>query len=138
MPRTVFSKFRPPNRIRGFSLLEILMVIGIIALLASIAIPSYQRVRRRSQAMRILDDLKVIDAALSQYAIEYNKIPGATALFADLQPYFKTSSQLQTSGADLFGAVYGPYSVDFIPKVSDTTFNQLSDVADPAFWSPFR
>ena len=113
------------------------MVIGIIALLASIAVPSYQRARRRSQAMRTLADLKVIDAALEQYALEYNKAHGASASFTDLQVYFKAGSALQ-SGEDLFGSAYGPYSVDFIPKVSDATFNQLSDVAEPAFWSPFR
>ena len=131
------ASLRRANR-RGFSLIEVLMVIGIIALLASIAVPSYQRVRRRSQAMRVLEDLKVIDSALELYALEYNKAHGATAVLDDLRPYFKTGSQLRVSGQDLFGSGYGPYSVDFIPKVSEATFNQLSDVADPAFWSPFR
>ena len=126
------------SRKRGFSLIEVLMVIGIIALLASIAVPSYQRARRRSQALRILDDLKVIDSALEQYALEFNKSHGATATFTDLQPYFKPGSALRITCADLFGYAYGPYSVDFIPKLGDPTFNQLSDVAEPAFWSPFR
>ena len=132
-PRILYGQRRS-----GFSLLEVLMVIGIIALVASIAVPNYQRVRRRSQATKILNDLKLIDSAVEAYALEFNKTHGAAVSFDDLRPYLKQGSQIYQAGADLFGNVYGPYSVDYIPKVSNVTFNQLSDVADASFWSPFR
>ena len=57
----------------GFTLVEIMIVVAIIALLASIAVPNFLRARKRSQATRILEDLRVLDNATDQYAIENNK-----------------------------------------------------------------
>ena len=62
---------------RGFTLVEIMIVVAIIALLASIAVPNFLRARKRSQATRILEDLRLLDGAMDQYAIETNKISGA-------------------------------------------------------------
>ena len=47
----------------GFTLVEIMIVVAIIALLAAIAVPNFLRARKRSQATRILEDLRVIDSA---------------------------------------------------------------------------
>ena len=58
------------KKTRGFTLVEIMIVVAIIALLASIAVPGFLRARKRSQASRILNDLRLIDSALDQYAIE--------------------------------------------------------------------
>ena len=41
------------------------------------------------------------------------------------------------NGSDLFGQPYGPYSVDYIPKVAPFTYSMLSDVAPPSLWSPY-
>ena len=57
----------------GFTLVEIMIVVAIIALLAAIAVPGFLRARKRSQATSILNDARVIDGALDQYAIENNK-----------------------------------------------------------------
>ena len=54
----------------GFTLVEIMIVVAIIALLAAIAVPGFLRARKRSQASRILNDLRMIDAAVDQYALE--------------------------------------------------------------------
>ena len=50
-----------------------MIVVAIIALLAAIAVPGFMRARKRSQASRILTDLRLIDSAIDQYAIENNK-----------------------------------------------------------------
>jgi len=123
---------------RGFTLIEIMLVVAIIALLAAIATSNILRARKRAQAAKILDDLRTIDGALDQYAIEYNKSEGAPAAFDDLQPYMKRMNKLTLLGADIFGQAYGPYSVDFTPKVADFTFAALSDVAPAEFWSPYK
>jgi prepilin-type N-terminal cleavage/methylation domain-containing protein len=121
----------------GFTLVEIMIVVAIIALLAAIAVPNFLRARKRSQATRILEDLRLLDAAVDQYAIETQKTGGMTPTFTDIQNYLKTGTQVYTSGADLFGDTYGPFTVDSIPKVPSSAFTALSDVADPTFWSPF-
>ena len=60
----------------GFTLVEIMIVVAIIALLAAIAVPGFLRARKRSQASKILNDLRMIDAACDQYAIETNRTTG--------------------------------------------------------------
>lgn len=118
-----------------------MVVVAIIALLASIAVPNFLRARKRSQATRILEDLRIIDSAIDQYAIENNKSSNDKVLWADVQLYLKKGSVLYNSnGADLFGGVYGnngTFSVDSIPKLRSTTYQKLSDVAPLDFWSPF-
>jgi prepilin-type N-terminal cleavage/methylation domain-containing protein len=126
------------KNLRGFTLVEIMIVVAIIALLASIAVPNFLRARKRSQATRILEDLRLLDSAMDQYAIETNKMTGTTANFADLKNYIKAGTVLYNSGKDLFGNSYGPFTVDSIPKISTSAFNSLSDVADAAFWSPYK
>jgi prepilin-type N-terminal cleavage/methylation domain-containing protein len=123
----------------GFTLVEIMIVVAIIALLAAIAVPNFLRARKRSQATRILEDLRMIDSAIDQYAIETNKASGATVVWADIQSYLKQGTQLYTSGgADMLGNTFGSFSVDTIPVVPSSTFAKLSDVAPAEFWSPFK
>ena len=121
----------------GFTLVEIMIVVAIIALLAAIAVPNFLRARKRSQATRILEDLRIIDSAMDQYAIETQKTSGFNPAFADIQNYLKTGTVLYLTGADLFGDTYGPFTVDSITQVPTSAYNALSDVADSGFWSPF-
>src|ERR1700734_3647825 len=106
----------------GFTLVEIMIVVAIIALLASMAVPNFLRARKRSQAVRILEDLRMLDSAVDQYAVENNKTTGAPSNFTDLRAYLKTGSILYATGADVFGNSYGPFTVDSIPKVSTASF----------------
>jgi len=124
--------------IRAFTLVEIMVVVAIIALLASMAVPNFLRARKRSQATRILEDLRIIDSAIDQYSIENNKAGGATVAWRDIQAYLKKGSVLYNSGGmDLLGNIYVGFSVDSIPKLRSTTFAKLSDIAPADFWSPF-
>ena len=134
--------FQKLNKNRGgFTLVEIMIVVGIIALLAAIAVPNFLRARKRSQGTRCLEDLRIIDSAVDQYAIENNKVTGNSVAWADVQNYMKTGSVLYNSqGFDMFGNAYNgtsTFSVDSIPKLSSTTFSKLSDVCPVSFWSPY-
>jgi prepilin-type N-terminal cleavage/methylation domain-containing protein len=121
----------------GFTLVEIMIVVAIIALLAAIAVPGFLRARKRSQASRIVNDLRLIDSAVDQYAIENNKATGATANTADWTTYMKKGSALYNTGSDLFGNAYGVQTVDSLPKLPAATWNTLSDVAGTNFFSPY-
>ena len=126
------------NRRGGFTLVEIMIVVAIIALLAAIAVPGFLRARKRSQASRIINDLRLIDSAVDQYAIETNKSTGATVNVADWTNYLKKGTNLYMTGADIFGQTYGNQVVDTLPRVPTATKNNLSDVTDGAFWSPYN
>jgi prepilin-type N-terminal cleavage/methylation domain-containing protein len=125
------------KRSGGFTLVEIMIVVAIIALLAAIAVPGFLRARKRSQASRILNDLRMIDAATDQYAIETNRTSGNTVGTADWTNYLKKGSTLYLSGNSILGHAYGPQIVDVIPQVPSADYAALSDVAGTGFWSPY-
>lgn len=57
--------------------------------------------------------------------------------FTDLSAYIKSGTILYTTGADLFGDSYGPFTVDSTVQVPANAFATLSDVAPAPFWSPY-
>ena len=130
-------KFNTNHKRRGFTLVEIMIVVAIIALLASIAVPGFMRARKRAQATRILNDLRILDGAIDLYAIENNKAGGAHPTFSDLKVYLKKGSVLYNTGKDLFSDDYGPFTIDSLPAVPASAKTSLSDVADASFWSPY-
>src|SRR5204863_1803192 len=121
----------------GFTLVEIMIVVAIIALLAAIAVPGFLRARKRSQASKILNDLRMIDAAVDQYAIETNRTTNFVVPITDWTKYVKKDSILYNTGANLFGTSYGSQTVDTIPQVPTADYAVLSDVAGTGFWSPY-
>ena len=122
---------------KGFTLVEIMIVVAIIALLAAIAVPGFLRARKRSQASRILNDLRMIDSAVDQYAIETNRKTGDAVGVVDWTNYLKKGSLLYNTGNSLLGTAYGAQTVDTIPQVQAADLAVLSDVAGTGFWSPY-
>jgi type II secretory pathway pseudopilin PulG len=115
-----------------------MIVVAIIALLASIAVSNFLRGRKRSQATMILEDLRLIDSAIDQYAIENTKAAGAVVQWTDIQKYLKTGSPIyNSSGIDLLGNIITGFSVDAYPKLSSVTYSKLSDCVPNNFWSPY-
>src|SRR4051794_7280645 len=122
----------------GFTLVEIMIVVAIIALLAAIAVPGFVRARKRSQASKILNDLRLIDSAIDQYAIETSKKGGDGVEVTDWTNYLKKDTILFATGQDLFGDDYGPQTVDQLPHVPTAAMANLAPVTDTAFWSPYN
>lgn len=77
----------------GFTLVEIMIVIAILGLLCAIAIPNYVRARANSQANACINNLRQIDGAMQQFAIEKSKHLGDPVTYpTDLTPYIKLNS----------------------------------------------
>lgn len=127
----------PKTERAGFTLVEIMIVVAIIALLAAIVVPSFLRARKRSQATIVKNDLRLIDSAIAQYAMETSKNTGDPVYVDDWLDYVKEDTLLYDTAKDLFGNDYGDQIVDSLPTVPASTYDALSDVADSDFWSPF-
>jgi prepilin-type N-terminal cleavage/methylation domain-containing protein len=75
----------------GFTLVEIMIVVAIIGLLAAIAIPNFVKARQNSQTNACVNNLRQIDGAKQQWALEQGKTAG-TPVPTDLQPYLGRGS----------------------------------------------
>ncbi|MDZ4198996.1 MAG: prepilin-type N-terminal cleavage/methylation domain-containing protein [Kiritimatiellia bacterium] len=76
---------------KGFTLVEIMIVVLIIGLLAAIAIPSFTRARSRARANTCVNNLRLIDSAKEQFAMETNLNAGAAVTVANVSPFMRNS-----------------------------------------------
>ena len=76
----------------GFTLIEIMIVVAIIGLLAAFAVPNFVNARATTQMRGCISNLKLIDAAKTQWALEKGKGGTVTPQTSDLQPYIQTKS----------------------------------------------
>jgi prepilin-type N-terminal cleavage/methylation domain-containing protein len=108
-----------PLKTRGFTLVEIMIVVAIIGLLAAIAIPNFVKARATSQANACINNMRQIDSAANQWALELGKTTGSTAptLTADLTPYIRLNAASKIPGCPA-GGTYTVGTVGQVPQVT--------------------
>src|SRR6186997_1864830 len=77
------------HRNAGFTLVEIMIVVAIIGLLAAIAIPNFVKARGTAQKNACINNLRQIDGAKEQWALETKKSAGATTTATEVDAYIK-------------------------------------------------
>jgi prepilin-type N-terminal cleavage/methylation domain-containing protein len=87
-----------PKRQQGFTLIEIMITVVLIGLLAAIAIPNFIRSRTTAQANVCINNLRAIDYAIQQWALEQRKAANAAVQFTDISSYLKNSVTCPAGG----------------------------------------
>jgi prepilin-type N-terminal cleavage/methylation domain-containing protein len=91
------------SRNSGFTLVEIMIVVAIIGLLAAIAIPNFVRARTQSQKNACINNLRQIDGAVQQWALETKAAQTAVVTPTDILPYLKSSVLCPAGGTAALG-----------------------------------
>ena len=84
------------SRKSGFTLVEIMIVVAIIGLLAAIAIPNFVKARTTSQMNACINNLRQIDGAKQQWALETKQQSAALPVAADIAPYMGRAGTVAT------------------------------------------
>ena len=101
------------RRNKGFTLVEIMIVVAIIGLLAAIAIPSFIKARTESQKNACINNLRQIDSAKEQWALNENQPATATPVAGDLDAYIKgTTSNVTCPAAGASGTFATSYTIN--------------------------
>lgn len=114
-------------RREAFTLVEIMVIVALIGLLAALLMPSFIKVRQQSQGRRIVNDARIIDAAINTWALEAGIADGTPVDIAAAGQYTKVGA---INTVDVLGNPYliGPVGETQV-AISTTSKSALSAVS---------
>jgi len=111
------------KREKGFTLVEIMIVVAIIAILSAIAVPNFMTARLKSRTNSCKSNLKLLDSTIAQYAMDNKLGQGETCMMSTIIPtYIKSIPECQSGGTygDSDGSTWTPnlFHIDGTPWCS--------------------
>ncbi len=138
-----------PKQRGGYTIVELMITVAVIAVVASLALPSWQRARKLSQADVLMNELRVTGESFQVYAAERGSLPATAGSFstvptgmANYMPKKSTWAGVSptggywvwwnfgTGGIWGFTGLIGVYNVNFDPD-QITAIDQIMDNGDP-------
>ena len=99
----------------AFTLVEIMIVVAIIGLLAAIAIPNFVKARENAQLNSIFNNLRIIEGAKDQWALENKKGTGDPVTIQTISDYLKGGTVKPVVGESYDPATVGSASTATLP-----------------------
>ena len=103
---------------KGFTLIELMVVIAIILILALIAVPAYRNMQIRAKKARVQEDLRNIATALEAFYVDWNQYPGESDWQDELTG---AGATINKSNATTSTGEEGP--ITYIKEIPDDPFN---------------
>ncbi len=108
-----------------------MVVVAIIGLLAAIALPNFLKSRKSAQQTTCINNLRQIDAAVQQWALEQGQPPGAPVTYTDISSYMK-HTVICPAGGTTFDDSYTVASVGAIPTCQKVPLSHYLETAQAA------
>lgn len=114
---------------KGFTLIELMIVVAIIGILAAIAIPQYQDYTARSQTTRAVSELSALKTAAEAAVLQGQEIISGTETTGKIDLGFSGSSLLAGTGKSQLTVTNGATAT---PSISATLGGSASNAIKPA------
>lgn len=109
---------------RGFATLEVILMVMVIGILASIAVPRFTSVTTAANTAKIQADLSTIDAAIAIYNMEGNKALTSSSELSALSEYLNDASNIEPPTGKVFIKTDSGRDEKDIPKNAKYGFSE--------------
>lgn len=128
----------PRQKRQGFGLLEVLVIMGVVALAVVLSYPGYKRAGLLEKAKVLRADLQDIEQAVAGATRDLKAPPGSVLTIDQFRKYLKPGTSLQKAGHDPFGHPYGHQRNDAKPQVPAKSAELLRGVVPEGFWGSYQ
>ena len=128
-PETGETKRTMNTKTKGFTLVEIMIVVLIIGILLAIAVPNFVKARQNSRVQTVVGNLKQIESGKEQWAMDTGAASTATPTSADLAPNYIKKWPVGPVGA---GTDYVANAMNAAPTFKGKTADDFQDATTRA------
>ena len=123
-----------PRRIHAFTLVELMIVIIILGILATVIIALFSNSSRDAAATSLKDDLRSMRSSLQLYAAQHTTYPSVANFEAQMTEYTDASGNTSPSASSSYP--FGPY-IQRMPVMPIGTHRGLTTVTGPTYTAGF-